>query len=48
MMKTKQDKDVIDHTSTVYVEIKTKLSWPMGQDVVYHEKQIEIRMWPIV
>ena len=27
MMKTKQDNDVIDHTSVFYIENDTELSW---------------------
>ena len=33
-MKTKQDKDVTDCTSVVYVENDIELSWPIGLDVI--------------
>lgn len=39
MMKTKQDNDVSDRTSTINTEIGIELSWLIIQDVVYHEKQ---------
>ena len=38
MMKTRQDNDVNDCIGAIYVEIETKLSWPIEQDLVYHEK----------
>ena len=33
--KTRQDSYVIDHTSTIYAENDTKLSWPIGLVVDY-------------
>ena len=36
-MKTRQDNDVIDHTSAVYVENNTKLSWHAGLGANYEE-----------
>ena len=38
MTKSRQDNDVIDHTDSVYDEIKIEGSWPIKQDAVYHEK----------
>ena len=38
MIKTRHYNNVIDHTSAVYIVIKTDLSWLIEQDVVYHEK----------
>lgn len=40
MMKTRQDNNVTDRTGVVYGEIKIELSWSIGQDAVFHEKQI--------
>lgn len=37
MMKIRQDNDMIDHTSAIYVKIETELSWTIKQDAVYHE-----------
>lgn len=37
MMKMRQDNDVIDHTSLLYVEIETKLLWWIRQGIVYYE-----------
>ena len=39
-MKSKQENDVIGHTSAVYAKIETKLSLLIGQDAVYHKNQI--------
>ena len=39
-MKSKQENDVIGHTSVVYAKIETKLSLLIGQDAVYHKNQI--------
>lgn len=48
MMKIRQDNNMIDHTSAVYVKIKTKLSWTIKQDAVYHEKTHKTTTWSIV
>ena len=48
-MKTKQDNDVTNHTSVVYIEIETKLSCLIRKNVVYHKKKLDRRMtWLIV
>ena len=39
--KTRQNKDVIDHTSTVYVENETELSWSIRPGAIYYENEIE-------
>ena len=36
-MKTKQDNDVIEHTSMVYIENNSELSWPIKPGVVCEE-----------
>lgn len=38
--KTRLDNDVINCVSVVYAKIETELLGPIGQDVIYHEKQI--------
>ena len=38
MMKTRQDNDATDHIGAIYAKIKTELSYPIEQDVVYHKK----------
>ena len=43
-MKSKQDNDVIDGIGAVYVEIKTKLSYLIGHNAVYHETRLEKNM----
>ena len=40
MIETKQDNDVINHTSTVYDENEIGLSWPIGLGVNCDENQI--------
>ena len=40
MTKTRQDKDMIDCTSTIYVKSDTELSWSIGSIVDYDENQI--------
>ena len=37
-MKNRQDNDLINHTSMVYTENDTKLSWLIGSGVGYDEK----------
>ena len=37
MKKTRQDKDVTDHTSVVYAENKTKLSLSIRLGAIYYE-----------
>ena len=39
MTKTRQDNDEIDHTGSVYVEIKTKLSCPIQQGTINDEEK---------
>ena len=39
-MKTKQDNDMTNHISAVYVENDTELSWPIGLGAVCEENQI--------
>ena len=41
MMKTKEDNDVTNCTSMIYIEIKTELSWLIGEDAIYHEKKTQ-------
>ena len=38
MVKTRHENDMTNCTCAIYGEIKTKFSWLIGQDVVYHEK----------
>ena len=38
MTKTTQDNDVTDGIGAINKKIGTKLSWSIGQDMVYHEK----------
>ena len=47
-MKTKQDNDVTNHTSVVYIEIETKLSWPIRKNVVYHKKKLDRMMTSLI
>ena len=35
MMKSRQDNDMIDYTSTVYAKNETKLLWPIISSTVY-------------
>lgn len=37
-MKTKLRNNMIDYTGAVYVNIKTKLSWLIRNDLIYNEK----------
>ena len=39
-MKSRQDNDITDCIGAIYAKIRTELSWSIGQDVVYHEKQM--------
>ena len=39
MTKTRQNKDMIDRIGATYAKIKIEMSWPIGQDAVYHEKK---------
>ena len=47
-MKTKQDNDVTNHTGVVYIEIETKLSWPIRKNVVYHKKKLDRMMTSLI
>ena len=38
--KTKQDNDMTDHTSVVYIENDTEMSWPIGSGADCDENQI--------
>ena len=38
-LRQRQDNDVANCTSLVYVEIGIELSWTIGQNVVYYENQ---------
>ena len=38
--KTNRDNDVTDHTSAVYVENETELSWSIGSGADYGENKI--------
>ena len=40
-MKTKNDNDVIEHTSMVYIENNFELSWPIKLGFVYEENHTE-------
>ena len=40
IMKTKQDNDMTNYISAVYVENDTELSWPIGLGAVCEENQI--------
>ena len=37
-MKIGHDNDVTDRTDLIYTKIRTKLSWEIRQDVVFHKK----------
>lgn len=37
--ETRQNNDIIDHTSVVYVENDTELSWLIGPSIVCNENQ---------
>ena len=39
-MKTRQDNDMTNRTSAIYAKKETKLSWPIGSNVVYDENSI--------
>lgn len=41
VMKTRHDNDVTHHTSAIYVENDTELSWPIGSVTDYDRNQIE-------
>ena len=49
MAKTRQDNNVNDHTSLLYAEYESKLSWPIRQGTMYDEdKKKRITMLLIV
>ena len=39
-MKTRQDNNATNHTSVVYVENKTKLSWPIRSSTDFDKNHI--------
>ena len=43
MIKTKQDNDMSNHTSAIYTEKETELSWPIGPSAVCDENQLGIQ-----
>ena len=42
MMKTRQDNNVIDYTGVVYIENKTKLSWPIKTSAICDKQDNDV------
>ena len=45
MTKTKQDNNVTNPISVVYLEKETKLSWPIEYGAIYEKKWYRITTW---
>lgn len=41
MMKSRQDNDMTNCTSKVYIEIETELSWSIKQNAVYTKTRLD-------
>ena len=47
-MKARQNSDVVNHTSVIYAENKTELSWSIGLGTIYAKTKTKLSepIWP--